>query len=228
MRKKIIISIAFNTFGFTEDRFTKNWINYRMNLFMNYTVQSLKAQTNQDFLTLVRYADETKPLIDEALLKYEKLPSNIKFTGKQEYHNILKNSIQGYDYLYLVRIDSDDMYHKTYIEQLHQYQHKLDTEVIINQNGYLYDITTQSVAPIYAESPSFYTLIYKTKDYLNGKRYTLPGGHSGAITLKHEIFSKRNYLNIIHQSNTLPKYIKQKNTILDAKEAYKILKQFRD
>lgn len=225
MKKKIIVTIAFNTFGFTEERFTKKWIDYRMKLFMNYTVQSLKAQTNQNFLTLVRYADETKPLIEEALSKYEKLPANIKFTGK-EYHRIVKEAIKGYDYLYLVRIDSDDMYHQTYIEQLHRYKHKKDTEVIINQNGYLYDTRTNAVAPIFYESPQFFTLIYKTSDYINGKRISTPGGHSGAIKLKHEIIPKRNFLNIIHQHNTLPKNILKKDSIVSAEEAERILKQF--
>lgn len=227
MKKKVIVSIAFNTFGFTEERFTKKWIDYRMKLFMNYTAQSLKAQTNQNFLTLVRYADETKPLIDEALSKYEKLPANIQFTGK-EYHLIVKEAIKDVDYLYLVRIDSDDMYHKTYIEQMHRYRHKEDTEVLINQNGYLYDTRTNAIAPISYESPQFYTLIYKASDYLNGKRYTLPGGHSGAIKLKHEIIKKRNFLNIIHEHNTLPKNIINKDTIVSPAEAEKILKQFRN
>ncbi|TWE00954.1 putative rhamnosyltransferase [Neobacillus bataviensis] len=228
MKKKIIVNIVFNTFGFTEDRFTEKWINNRMDLFMNYTVQSLKSQTNQDFLTLVRYDDSTKQLIENAISKYEKLPNNIIFTGKKEFYQILSQSIKGFDYLYLVRIDSDDMYHKTYINQLHKYQHKPETEVIINQNGYLYDITNQQVAPIHYESPSFYTLIYKTEDYLNGKRYTLPGGHAGAITLKHEIISRRNFLNLITGKNTLPKNILNKGTILSEKEAKLILKEFRN
>ncbi|WP_025753400.1 glycosyltransferase [Priestia megaterium] len=228
MKKKIIINIAFNTFGFTEDRLTEKWINNRMDLFMNYTVQSLKSQTNQDFLTLVLYDASTKALIDRALSNYEKLPSNIKFTDKLEQRKIIEYSIKGYDYLYLVRIDSDDMYHKTYIEQLHQYQHKPQTEVIINQNGYLYDIVNQVIAPQYHFCPSFYTLIYKTEEYLKGKRYILPGGHAGAITLNHEIITKRNFLNIIHKKNTLPKRILEKNTILSDKDAKKILKEFRD
>ncbi|MEH7545716.1 glycosyltransferase family A protein [Neobacillus vireti] len=228
MKKKIIVNIAFNTFGFTNDRLTEEWINNRIDLFMKYTVQSLKSQTNQDFLTLVRYEDSTKQLIENAISKYEKLPNNIIFTGKKEFHQILSQNIKGFDYLYLVRIDSDDMYHKTYIDQLHKFQHKPETEVIINQNGYLYDITTQQVAVIRYESPQFYTLVYNVKDYIQGKRYTLPGGHAGAITLKHEIIQKRNFLNIIHQKNTLPKIISKKNSILAEQEAMEILKQFKN
>ncbi|MFE4047055.1 MULTISPECIES: glycosyltransferase family A protein [unclassified Priestia] len=228
MNKKIIVSITFNTFGFTADRLTENWIKNRIELFMNYTAKSLISQTNQDFLTLVLYEDETKQIIDTSLSQYNKLPSNIKFVGKKEYNQTLKASIKDFEYLYLVRIDSDDMYHKTYIEQLHQYKHKPDTEVIINQNGYLFDINTGSLAPIFYESPQFYTLIYKTADYLKGKRYVLPGGHAGAITLNHEIISKRNFLNIIHQKNTLPKIIARKNTILEKEESQNILKMFRN
>jgi Putative rhamnosyl transferase len=228
LRKKIIITIAFNIFGMTDDRFTKDWIDNRIALFMNYTFKSLKAQINQDFLTLVRCEDQTLPLIDKALSKYEKLPSNIRFTGKQEYNKAFKEAIEGHDYIYLVRIDSDDMYHKTYIDQLHKYQPKPETEIIINQNGYLYDIKTQLLAPMYHYSPSFYTLIYKVEDYLKGKRYNL-GGHGGAINFKHEIIPKRNFIIVVHNTNTSNSWSRmlKKQKLLNKRESKEILKQFR-
>ncbi|MFS0907753.1 glycosyltransferase, partial [Priestia aryabhattai] len=87
MKKKIIVEIHFNAFGFTPDRFEKKWIDHRMALFMKYAVSSLKKQTNQNFLTLVRYEDSTEKLIKEALAQYKKLPSNIKFVNKAEHMN---------------------------------------------------------------------------------------------------------------------------------------------
>ncbi|MDI3089732.1 glycosyltransferase [Priestia megaterium] len=236
MKKKIIVEIHFNAFGFTPDRFEKKWIDHRMDLFMKYAVSSLKKQTNQDFLTLVRYEDSTEKLIKEALARYKKLPSNIKFVNKAEHMNGLKESCQSNDYIYIVRLDSDDLYHKTYIQQLHDYKPKKDTEVLINQNGYLYDSVTGRIAHYYHFSPQFYVYIYKSDEYLEGKRYR-PGGHGNVIKkFKYELLKNRNYVNVIHKQNVSNKRlgtkdtntgrVDAKNIITDPKKVRDILKEF--
>lgn len=69
--------------------------------------------------------------------------------------NGLKESCQSNDYIYIVRLDSDDLYHKTYIQQLHDYKPKKDTEVLINKNGYLYDSITGRIDLYYHFSSNF-------------------------------------------------------------------------
>ncbi|MEJ9307287.1 glycosyltransferase [Priestia megaterium] len=212
MTKKIIVEIHFNAFGIIPDRFEKKWIDHRMALFMKYAVSSLKKQTNQNFLTLVRYEDSTEKLIKEALAQYKKLPSNIKFVNKAEHMNELKEGCQSNDYIYIARLDSDDLYHKTYVQQLHDYKPKKDTEVLINQNGYLYDSMTSRIGEYYHFSPQFYVFIYKSDEYLEGKRYR-PDGHGNVIKkFKYELLKNRNYVNVIHKQNSSNKRLGTKDT----------------
>ncbi|WP_052045225.1 glycosyltransferase [Caloranaerobacter azorensis] len=83
--KRIIIGMSFNTQPFNDKRFTEEWIKQRMAIFMNYTLQSLKAQINQNFIALIKYHDKTKSIIENLLSKYEPLPNNIQFISQNEY-----------------------------------------------------------------------------------------------------------------------------------------------
>ncbi|WP_083238899.1 glycosyltransferase [Caloranaerobacter ferrireducens] len=230
--KRIIIGMSFNTQPFKDKRFTEEWIKQRIAIFMNYTLQSLKAQTNQNFVALIKYHDKTKSIIENALSKYEPLPDNIQFVNQNEYESKIIEYIKGYDYLYLVRLDCDDMYHKTFIQQLFDYRPRLNTQVLINQKGYVYDSILKGLAKTEIKSPPFYTLIYKVSDYLDGKRYKMPGGHTYAIKLPHEILKKRNFIIVVHSNNTSQntssafKRAKENQKILDKDKIQNILKDF--
>lgn len=201
-KKKVIIQIAFNIFKLNGNRLSRKWIQNRIALFIKYTLKSLKAQSNQDFIALVRYEPESEGIIKETLSRYAPLPDNVLFIPENTYDEIVNNYIKDTTDLYLVRIDSDDMYHRTFVQQLHDYNHKPNTQVLINQYGYLYHSEKQRIAPSFHKSPSFYVLIYKAKDYITGQRHPLPEGHRSAIKLHHEILKRRNYLNVIHSTNT--------------------------
>lgn len=202
--KKIIIHIIFNNAGFLKNELTKEWIDYRMDIFMRYTFKSLINQTNQNFIVLISYRKDTKDIILSSLSKYPKLPSNIIFTDNVSKH--IKENIVGYDKLYLSRIDSDDMYHPTFIQQIMDVEVDTNTKCIINQDGYIYDIETDKMAQWHHESPPFFTLIYNTDEYLKGMRYNLKSGHPGAIYLEHKILKCRNFIVIAHGKNTLTKF----------------------
>jgi hypothetical protein len=229
INKKIIIVSTLNTFNFSDSRFSKSWIDTRINIFMNYTLKSLKSQINQDFLAIILYEPTTENLILDALCRYKQLPVNIQFINYNLYNSTIYNAIKEYEYFYLVRIDCDDMYHTSYIQQLHDFQHKQETKVIINQTGYLYDSVNNRLADYYFESPPFYTLIYKSEDYIGKMRYKLPGGHAGAIQLPHEIIDKTNFLFHIHSTNTLNKFTQKFNKgglILDINKINEILQNY--
>ncbi len=229
MRKKIIVQIRFNTSDHQANqgkRFTKEWIDYRISIFMKYTLQSLKIQTNQDFITLVRYESTTEDIIREALRHYEELPNNILFIRNNEYKKYIKNSIKEYDWLYLARIDSDDMYHKSFIQQLHDYNHKEDTVVLINQKGYIYDSLHNKMCLTKRTSPPFYVEIYKSIDYMEGKRHPI-SSHKHPIRLPHEILNGRNYVIVIHSNNTASTFEGiDSNSILQNGEEREILQEF--
>ncbi|MGM0876113.1 MAG: glycosyltransferase [Bacillota bacterium] len=231
--KKIIITIEFNSRSDNHDDYkiglTPEWINYRMSIFMQYTLKSLINQTNQNFITLIQYAESTEKLIKQALAIYEPLPDNVQFVPHKSHNDQIKEQISGYQYLYLVRLDCDDTYHKTFIQQLIDYQPKKSTQALINQNGYVYDSINNRIAPFRHFSPPFYTLIYKTQDFINGKRYKF-NGHGKVITLKYEILTKnkkRNFLIVIHRRNTLnQKLLKRTKFESNCLKVLKIVKKF--
>lgn len=233
MDRKIIIQISLNTRskgGESTSRFdkelNKTWIENRLRIFRQYTLQSLKAQTNQDFLVLINCHDETLNIINEFLNGFEKLPENIKIVGTTKFKEEVKNAITGFKYLYLVRLDSDDMYHKDFVNLISNYNNLIGTEALMNKNGYVYNHNTKELAKWEFFSPPFYTLIYDVDNYLKGQRYYLERGHCGIRLLKYEILPGENYMIIVHKDNmtTTWEYEARKSLILDNKD--KILKEF--
>jgi len=84
---------------------------------------------------------------------------------------------------------------------LHNYAPKPDTEALINQNLYDYEIATGRLVSYWYQSPPAYTLVYKTEDYIKGKRYFLKNGHGGAIKLNYELLKGYNHLSCLHSRN---------------------------
>lgn len=205
--RRIVIEINFNNYGMNPHRLTKEWIEDRLEIFHQYTLKSLMKQTNQNVITVVKLAEGCKEIVEEALQKAEPYPENIIFGTSHESKQTIEAYIQGFDEIYVARQDSDDLYHESFVQQLHNYQHQPTTEVLINQEGYMWDTVDNRFVPIYFESPQYYTFIYTTKDYLDGKRYVLPGGHRYAIKLPHEILHHRNFVNIVHSSITSKKRV---------------------
>ncbi|MEG1142191.1 MAG: glycosyltransferase family A protein [Clostridia bacterium] len=208
MNKKIIINMKFNMpfkhIKVSEKVLTEEWIEYRMNIFMNYTCNSLMNQTNQSFLAIIGYHDDTKDLIENALNRYPKLPQNIIFKPwhDSEVNKTIKDYIRECDYVYNVRLDCDDMYHPTFIQQLLDLEHNDDIECIINQKGYVYDCVNNRIGNLYHQSSPFFTLVYKPYEYphkYNDSNF--PKGHASVINLNHIILDNENYIVLIHEKN---------------------------
>lgn len=230
--KIMIIESCFNVLAIRKERLTIDWIENRMKIFMNYTLKSLKAQTNKNFLAFIQYDPKSKDIIETEIKKYENLPANVKFVTPEEFKKIVAEKIKNYDLLYMIRLDCDDMYHKTFIQQLYDINPSKQTKVIINQNGYIYDSVQNRIAKFFYTSPNYYTLIYDVDKYLGGERYELPGGHNYVINLPHEIIPKRNYIRHAHTHNDVTCFerynIKDKDIIKNEKMINEILKDFME
>ncbi|MFB4163996.1 hypothetical protein ACE1TI_09175 [Alteribacillus sp. JSM 102045] len=205
---------------------TKEWIHNRMKIFMNNTRKSLENQTNQEFIALVRYEDSTEDIIQTALDEYEKLPKNIIFIKESKVDSYIHSIIKNYYYLYLVRLDSDDMYHKAIVNRLHKYSPKSDTKVLINQNGFIYNTTNNIMAAYRKESPPFFTLVYNTSEYLEGVRHPITK-HKEAIKLPHEVLKGRNFIVTVHSSNTSSRFKTSNDLKLSSKDTKRILRDFK-
>lgn len=229
MSRSMVVIIHFNTWLTDPDNpvaWTKEWIDYRIDVFMKYTYNSFIAQTSQDFLALILYADQTKELVQSALSRHPELPEHIRFLPFSATRKHIYDYIEGSEEFYLTTLGSDDMYHRTMIQQLYDAKPKPDTEVIINQLGYCYDAENQRLATWRHESPPFHTLVYRTEDYLTGKRYKVVGGHPGAIKLKHETIADRyNYVVVIHGQNVSTRF-SGTDIIEDREDVQRIMQEF--
>lgn len=258
---RIIVYIPFNNLNvqqtLTKDaesnslkentHLTEEWINKRVDLFMNFTLKSLTNQSNQNYLAFVVYHDSSRQFIEKALQNYSELPSNIRFVSSGEYEATVIETLNGYKYFYELHLHSDDAYHKDFIEQLYQYKPAPQTKVLICQNGYIYNSITEEIGEYYNFSSSFNCLIYKVNDYLKGVRHDIfqpseTGIWTGAIKLPHEIIKDPVYINHAHKSNAAfffedeKKHIFRNNkgeplnlvgkTITDKNKKRKVLQEF--
>lgn len=178
---------------------TKEWIEYRIEIFNKYTLRSLKNQTNQNFKCIMRYTKETEELVFNALSKYDTLPDNVIFTSDGD--ETIYSLIQGYDYMYHIRIDSDNMFSNDYIDILYKTQYYEELECILCQKGYMYEIEGDRLASMEHGSPSFYALVYTVDDFYFGFRHNTEPDHWGAANLTHEVIDKHCYLVIVHEKN---------------------------
>ncbi|MGL5675393.1 MAG: glycosyltransferase [Cellulosilyticaceae bacterium] len=211
MTKKIVIWTLFNidpkwaNNPYKEARLTKEWIDYRMSLFMDYTCKSLRAQTNQEFLALIAYDGQTEDLIRNTLKQYATLPENIRFVTNM-YAEISKACV-GYDKLYYMRVDSDNMIHPDFVQQLHTAQIEEDTEAILPQKGYIWDSLGRRLGEFIQESPPFYTLIYTPEEYRKGKQFSAKiGGHMDIVKLRHHILQGHMFMVLVHKQNILNRF----------------------
>ena len=200
----VVINIKFTSWR-KDQSLDEEWIKNRLRIFAEYTLNSIRAQTRQDFIVIMKCREETFDFTMTEARKIMSIPENVMFLNcikKTSENELVKEIIAGYKYYYEVRLDSDDMYKKTYVDMLYKYNPKDETGALINQEGYIYDIKTGRLAPYHYTSPPYYTLIYKVEDYLKGFRHDLGAiGHRNVILLKHEILKGNNFLFIIHKEN---------------------------
>ncbi|MDO5294903.1 MAG: glycosyltransferase [bacterium] len=237
MKKRILFKILLNTrfrdiksinpkWKFTsEDR---SWIEYRINIFMQYTAQSLKNQCNQEFMAIILYRNSTEDIVKNLLQKYETLPDNIIFLNENKEDEFITEYLKDSEYLYEVRLDSDDCYIDTFVQDLYNVSANEETQCILTRWGYIWDHHSKRLGRVYYASPPFYTLIYDVKQYQKGFRYTLKGGHVGACRLECEVLEGEQYLFVLHDSNILATFEqrKQKNEILKQEQKKMIMNRF--
>ncbi len=202
MRKKIIVDINLNTWAGKKERLEREWLDYRISIFMDYTLKSLKAQSEQDFLALVRYDPASGEILNNILLNHKPLPENILFVTNTQFHEKIVESIRDYDYLYHTFLASDDMFHIEYFKYLKNYNPCSGTLILIPQYGYVYNSISNILGRFFFYAPSFCTIVYKTSEYLKGKRYVLEGGWTGALKLPYEIIKMPAWINHIHGCNS--------------------------
>lgn len=226
-----IIQIHFNDLDWNKDipRLTKEWIMHRMDIFMNYTCKSLKNQTNQDFEAFVLYDPLSEENIKETLALYDPLPSNIHFIPKVLGLKTMKKNIASYENVYFTKLDSDNMYHKSYIQFLHDYTPKENTLFLAFSKGYTYNALNGDLATYTAVHEYFYTRVFKSSEYPQKLSIKIPiGGKEEARHIPHEVITVPMFMIVCHDSNVTNtvRLVHPSRIIQDKQEVSKVWKEF--
>ncbi|PYZ95884.1 hypothetical protein CR205_16020 [Alteribacter lacisalsi] len=226
--RRVIIRIPLNAWAFGGDeRLSREWIANRLSIFNRFTLRSLKNQTNQNFTALVAYDKRSEAIINDELEKYD-IPDNVVFVSGKEIDPLMDRMVAECEYVLFARIDSDDMYHADVVDELHKKDIREDTEMILNQDGYLYDEGNNQLAYVHFPSPPFYTQVYKSSDFLAGKRFETKS-HRDISSFNWELLnSNRNYIVIIHGQNTSTRFKpkSEDDVITDPVKKQEILRSF--
>lgn len=164
------------------------WFLDRVNIFKNYTLKSLLNQTNKHFLLWLSFRPEERenPLIAD--LRYVLKGCNYVFSynglmyfdDKNEQNNLTLidrlqkslnkiSTLQG-DFIYLTRIDSDDMFHKDVVQLIQDQEPSV--KALTLQNGFVYNKDTNEVAewnPL--TNPPFHTIIFPREVFFDANKH---------------------------------------------------------
>lgn len=185
MNKTHIIYIPFTGVGKNPYK-GDEWLKDRIEIFKNYTLKSLLNQTNKDFILLLSFRPEERrnPLVVQLFQDIPDLPIIFSFHGliyyddRNEENNKtlltrIKETFDGMkpvDYIYLTRIDSDDMFHKDVVQLIQDQEPNV--KALTLQNGYVYNKDTSEVAqwnPI--TNPPFHTVIFPRDVFFDPQKH---------------------------------------------------------
>jgi len=210
--RKVIVWTPINTSGhFPQLESDPKWMARRVEIMNRYTIPSMRAQTCKDFewwievrTDTVRYFKEQLDLVGvpavvlpRPIVTDHKAGKNTAWEREPEH---VKDRVSE-PIFYEVRLNSDDLYHKGFIEALQAMDIKPDTKVVLPRAGYYWHLAERKLYKTKHPSPPFYTLIYDTAAWLQGYRHRLPGGHRAARKLPNQDMPGRQWVWIVHDCN---------------------------
>lgn len=238
----------------TGKRGKADYLELRSEIFENYTISSMRNQTEQNFLHLVTFRpqEEGNPMVQDLENRLKAKNYNFIFTffGQPFWYahagngdikkrvektfSLLKERFyHSEDYVYFTVIDSDDLYHKDAIREIQSYPFAFKRALYFKQ-GYLVNILTGQLAT-YTGSlrcPPFWTIVYPAEIFFDVQKYL----DYGLIKVHHSIplffdavqMSDYKYMRTVYGKNISTRWNDpaQQGEITDLKERKEILKDF--
>lgn len=210
--RKIVVWTPINTSGhFPRLEANPKWMNRRCELMNLYTIPSMRAQTCKDFDWWIEVREDTRDFF-QSQLNLDGVPARIlsrpavtdHANGKNIAWERLEKHVEEWikDKEFLeVRLNSDDLYRRTFIETLQKMEIKPETQCILPRAGYYWFIRHGKLYKTRHLSPPFYALVYETARWLAGHRHPLPGGHRAARKLRNQDMIGRQWVWLVHDVN---------------------------
>ncbi len=167
---KYIVFTRFDTHSASQ--YDKDWLQYRLNIFKKYTLQSLLNQEYKDFAVWIRYCEDFKEDVKEFNNYLRTLQIKFLFTyfknGIDYETDDLYDYVKDSELVIETRIDSDDMYHKSALKEVIS-QTLSEKQIYTFQDGYLFQESTQRLFNYKGSSAPFYTCVYPTSIFTDQK-----------------------------------------------------------
>lgn len=143
----------------------EEWVRNRIEFFERFTLRSLKAQTFGDFKIILLCGRMHKKITMAHKWDDQVFPS---YSFGREYFTASEA-----DYIAITRIDSDDLYHREAMADVHQnlILTPYKRECLIFRHAQTWDMINKLLIPRHRTSPPFYTHIYPRAMYMDWKRF---------------------------------------------------------
>jgi hypothetical protein len=222
--KQIVYTPMTGIGNFKNDN---QWLRYRTEIFQEYTLNSLKNQTEQGFIHLLSYTpkEQDSPIVyklwtDEPQLKFamsgllyhddrfgDDHAKNRDLVKRLKCLKVLESECRDADWIYFTRIDSDDMYHKDAFKEIME-QEPGEKVAFMFKTGYIYNKDTEEMATWEPTTcPPFYTICYPKDVFFNPKKHFryVKGWRTHEDTekvFKCKELSEGKYCVLVHGKNT--------------------------
>jgi hypothetical protein len=150
---------------------TDEWWKNRLNVYEYFCLNSIKQQTNKNFLLLMsldwvpsHVCEKIKQILDRSGLKYI-----IHIIKDVSFSEIMKPFVDDFEIIYHTRIDSDDLFHKNAVEEIQSYDFE-NRRALVFQKGYCYDIRENKLRHYFMPSPPFSTIMYPMNIYIDKQK----------------------------------------------------------
>lgn len=153
--------------GLSAGRLTPEWIANRLDLFFTYTLPSLLKQTNQDFTAVVLYDPLSRPVVMDELRNRPSLPVNILFLTQVEFFALEDDLLKDSRYYCYAFLGSDDMYHRDFMQTLHDYEPHAPWMTLVPQYGYAYISPQDRLGQLFFWLPSYGAIMMLVDEYLS-------------------------------------------------------------
>lgn len=213
MANKIIVWTPLNTSGhFFKLETDPKWMSRRVDIMNRYTIPSMRAQTCKDFDWWIEVREDTADYFSQ-LLDLSDVPARIMRRKPEPDHKLGLNTAWEREPKHVeewiksrrfieVRLNSDDLYRRTFIESLQKIDiEDTDLQCILPRRGYYWFIREKKLYQTKHPSPPFYGLIYETERWLAGHRHPMPHGHRAARKLRNRDMEGRQWVWLVHDVN---------------------------
>lgn len=195
----------------------QEWLNKRYAFFRDNTLKRLRESTNKDWILWINcqqgmeneidvLMECIQPIQERVIVTFGDGPIPLAVAGVYPF---LQEELKQSDYVYVTRIDSDDLYSSDALQLVRECkpQKMGRIEASMFCRGYMYDVNTKQQGTYKSPSTPFHTIMMPTSVFLNPNRYrdevwNKVGDHSFVNKyLPYQVLPDWKFTVLIHGSN---------------------------